>query len=476
MRLARKLQLAYLSLLLIPVLIIGSVVFITYYLGTNTLGPYRDLEAPGWLKPELAAIMEADWVRYGDLREHTVLFVMNQDGYLHFPVVTDIGVVPEEYPEIYPAEPVRFFDGQLEETTSPHQNPMAYFPEMISRFGTEWTLDLSITPISVDGVPYMVGWRSPRHGIAGFMTRRGWLVPLFVLTGVLLIPALIDAKLRRSVKRLQEAAGRLSSGRLDKPITAPKRDDLSELAVSLEATRLELKDSRDRKGRFLMAVSHDLRTPLTSIKGYIEALGDGLAETPEEFSRYLTVLESKTGLLENRIGELIDFARAETGGWKRPSGEVNAMALISRLDASFRSDAGFSGRNYDSNINIPDEVVIDGDKDALYRAWENLFANAVQHTEEGESIIFRAGLDASANSLFGEVIDGGHGIDEDFVPILFEPFTRADRGRNIEGLGLGLASVKAVAEAHGGSVEYSPAPDGGSVLRISIPCRTALKG
>lgn len=476
MRLARKLQLAYLTLLFIPVLIIGSLVLVTYYLGTNTLGPYKDLEAPGWLKPELAAIMEADWVRYGELREHTVIFVMNQDGYLHFPTVTDKGIVPEDYPDIYSVEPEQIFDGQPNEGPNPHRNPMTYFPEMISRFGTEWTLDLSITPISVDSVPYMVGWRSPRHGIAGFMTRRGWLVPLFVLTGVLLIPAFIDARLRRSVKRLQDAAGRLSNGRLDEPITASRRDDLSELAVSLETTRLELKDSRDRKGRFLMAVSHDLRTPLTSIKGYIEALGDGLAETPEEFSRYLTVLEEKTGLLENRIGELIDFARAETGGWKRPTGEVNALALISRLDASFRSDAGFSGRNYDSNIDVPGEILIDGDKDALYRAWENLFANAVQHTEEGELIRFRAGLDDSTGSLFGEVIDGGYGVDIDFVPLMFEPFTRADRGRNIEGLGLGLASVKAVAEAHRGSVEYSPAPGGGSILRITIPCRTSLRG
>lgn len=472
MRLARKLQLAYLSLLFIPVMIIGSVVFITYYLGSNTLGPYNDLEAPGWLKPELALIMEKDWTGYSSLREHTVIFVMTQDGYLQFPILNEKGIIPADYPHFDPSNPVRVLDGVPDAPFNPHVTAMAYFPELLTRYGTEWTLDLSITPISVDGIPYMVGWRSPRHGIAGFMTRRGWLVPLFVLTGVLLIPAFIDARLRRSVKRLQDAAARLSSGRLDEPITASRRDDLSDLALSLETTRQELKESRDRKARLLMAVSHDLRTPLTSIKGYIEALGDGMAETPEEFARYLSVLEEKTGLLENRIGELIDFARSETGGWIRPSAEVIAHALISRLDASFRSDSGFSGRVYGSEIRVPEGTVLNGDTDALYRAWENLFANAVQHTEEGDSIMFRAGIDDASGNLFGELIDGGHGIDEDFVPLLFEPFSRADRSRNSEGLGLGLASVKAVAEAHGGSVEYSPAPGGGSVLRIIIPCIT----
>jgi signal transduction histidine kinase len=219
-----------------------------------------------------------------------------------------------------------------------------------------------------------------------------------------------------------------------------------------------------------------LRTPLTSIKGYIEALGDGMAETPEDFARYISVLEEKTGLLENRIGELIDFARSETGGWKRPSGEVNAVALMTRLDAAFRNDAGFSGRNYDSDIQLPEGTVIDGDTDALYRAWENLFANAVQHTEKDESVGFRVGLNTAGNTLFGEVFDGGYGVAEDFVPLLFEPFARADRGRNSEGLGLGLASVKAVAEAHGGSVVYRPGSDGGTVLRIEIPCRTNEPG
>lgn len=470
MRLARKLQLAYLSLILIPALIVGLVGFITYYLGSSTLGPYSDLDAPGWLKPELAAIIEEDWIRYGELRERTVTFIMTQDGYLKFPTLTEDGLVPADYPYLIQ-------DGLSTEQSRLNPGSIAYLPDIFAEFDTEWKIDLSITPITVNEVPYKVGWLSPRHGVAGFISQRRWLFPLIFLTGILLIPALIDVKLRKSVKRLQEVAVMLSSGKLDEPIVVSRKDDLFDLAWSLESTRVELKNARDRKARFLMAVSHDLRTPLTSIKGYIEALGDGMADNEEDFVRYLSVLEEKAGLLENRIGELIDFARSETGGWKRPAGTVNAGDLMRRLDASFRKDAGFSRRDYDSEINLMEGMIVDGDSDALYRAWENLYANAVRHTAKGESVRFRAGvepaagLETSCDILFGEIADSGRGVDVEFVPLLFEPFAQADRGRNTEGLGLGLASVKAVAEAHGGSVDYRPETGGGSVFRIRIPCR-----
>ena len=470
MRLARKLQLAYLSLIFIPMLIVSAVAFITYYLGTSSLGPYENMEAPGWLKPELTAIFDKDWDRYDALNERVVIFVMNREGYLLFPLFSSDGPIPASYPHFNGS------DADFGEVSKslPVSGDMAYLPDLYAQFGTEWALEMNVTPIKVGGESYLAGWRKPQNGVAGFMSRRGWLIPLFILSGILLLPAVLDRRLRRSVTRLQIAARRLSSGELDEAFEASRKDDLIDLARSLESARIELKDARDRKARLLMAVSHDLRTPLTSIKGYIEALSDGMAETREDFARYLSVLNDKTRLLENRIGELIDFARSETGGWKRPSESVDAVELFKRLDASFSQDAGFSGRIYSSDINLPEGLMVDGDFDALYRAWENLFANALRYTAEKDEVKFTAGVEENSGRffLFGEISDSGRGVDDDFVPHLFEPFSRADRGRNDEGLGLGLASVKAVADVHGGSVGYRPGHAGGSVFRISIPCRS----
>lgn len=474
MKLARKLQLAYLSLMLIPVLIMGILISLAYYSGTSTLGPYSDMDAPGWIKAELAAILESDWDRYNTQKEKVIFFVMDADGFLVFPRFSAGGLTPEQYP-FRPQPPADSDSGSGElllpgSILSRQGVPPPGMAEVFSRFGTDWTLDLTFTPVTVNESRYLVGWDTPKTGIPGFFARRGWMMPLLFLAGVLLIPAFIDARLRRSITRLQEASSRLASGDLDEPIAVLKRDDLSDLAATLEKTRLELKDSRDRKARFLMAVSHDLRTPLTSILGYIEALGDGMAATPEEKERYLSIIGEKAGLLGIRIDELIEFARSETGGWTRPHQMLDPVEFFGNLDASFSKDCGFHGRRYQAVIHVPEGAVLKGDAPALFRAWENLLSNAIRHGGEGDSVIFRVGLvDEGYRALFGEIEDSGPGVPSEFEDRLFEPFARADRGRNAAGLGLGLASVKSVAEAHGGSVAYKPAGARGSVFRIEIP-------
>ena len=141
---------------------------------------------------------------------------------------------------------------------------------------------------------------------------------------------------------------------------------------------------------------------------------------------------------------------------------------MANLDAAFARDAGFAGKAYQSRMDLPGRIPLRGDYRTLYRAWENLFSNALRHTGDGDALVFRAGL-AEDSRLLGEVEDSGPGVPPEFVDRLFEPFARADRGRNAAGLGLGLASVKSVAEAHGGTVSYRPARPRGSVFRIEIP-------
>ncbi len=177
MRLARKLQLAYLSLILIPVMIVSTVAFITYFMGSNRLGPFDDMEAPGWLKPELAAIFSENWSRYDNLKEPVVIFIMNREGYLSFPTFTDSGTVPDSYPHFLTSDET---SGEVMKIFRSSGN-MAYLPNLIKQFGTEWTIDIHVTPVNMKGSPYIVGWREPRKGIAGFMSRRGWIIPLIIL-------------------------------------------------------------------------------------------------------------------------------------------------------------------------------------------------------------------------------------------------------------------------------------------------------
>ena len=487
MKLVRKLQLAFLSLMLGPVLLIGTLFLVTYFVGGHSLGPHPELDGPGFIKTELSLIMKEDWDRYSELRERIVIFVLSEDGTMLFPRVTDGGIFPKDHPFASDIEGLQVFQPGTQVPGRPGRSTPVSLIDVFDRYGTEWSYGMYFTPFTLNGERYTAGWQEPTAGLGGFMARRGWVFPLVIFTGMMIIPAFIDAKLRRSIQRLQSATVRFKTGNYDEPISIRKNDDLIELAESLEAVRIELKKTRDQGVRFLMAVSHDLRTPLTSIKGYIEALGDGMAETQEDFERYLAVLAEKAALLENRIGELIDFARVATGGMIGKRSSVDAADLFFRLDAAFRTEAGFAGWMYASELAVPSGVVVDGNAESLYRAWENLFVNAIRHTDEGRFIRFRVGMEGSEGSppvrktkvpvsepgtfLFGEIEDDGEGVDEAFVPQLFEIFARADKGRNREGLGLGLASVRFIVEAHRGTADYRPAPGGGSIFRIRIPCR-----
>ena len=486
MKLTRKLQITYLLLLVGPVMIVGLLIVVTYFIGGHIIGPFSEIDGPGFIKSELSLIIKKDWDRYSDLREHIVIFIFSEDGTMVFPEISDRNIIPADYPLADQMKGLNIFQpGSISPEPSGLSTPISMI-DVFEKYGTKWSYGLYITPFSLNGERYTAGWQEPIMGFRGFIARKGWFFPLFIITFMMIIPVFGETKLRKSIQRLQKSALRIREGDFEQPVPLDKRDNLVDLAESLEDVRVKLKDGRDQGIRYLMAVSHDLRTPLTSIKGYIEALGDGLAETPEDYARYLAILADKATLLENRIGELIDFSRAMTGGVIAGRTFIDVADFFFRLDADFRTEAGFSGRKYVSELSLSGGVIVEGNAEALYRAWENLFINAVRHTEEGSRICLRIGIDDSdplpglkengesrrADAvLFGEIEDDGEGVDEAFVPLLFEPFSRADKGRNSDGLGLGLAAAKFVAKVHGGDVDYRPSPGGGAIFRIRIPCR-----
>ncbi|MCG8452485.1 MAG: HAMP domain-containing histidine kinase [Spirochaetales bacterium] len=475
MTLGHKLRLTYLSLFFAPIMVMVVLAFISYFSGISVPSFQEGIRAPGWIQPELQAIFSEDQERYDAIEGKYVITIIDASGESIFEIR---GVDASSELVIHPPKPrVRNKDNILSkeffDEVTHAEDPSKVLLDFSLKYGVEWDFNLNITPVLVNEIPYVVVWADPNEGIPGFVARGGWIYFLGVFLLILLIPSFFDARLRRSMRRLLMATNRLRNGQWEQPLEIPKRDDLKELAESFENARVELLAAREQRTLFLMAVSHDLRTPLTSLKGYIEALEDGMAETEEDFAHYLSVLGDKASLLENRIGELIQFAREETGGSVRFSEQIDATELMERLDAHFRKDAGFAQISYSSQLKIPNGTYLEGDKDALYRAWENLFANALKYAKMGRFITFRVQIQTDSQgktSLIGSVIDDGLGVDEAFVPYLFDPFSRADRGRNNDGMGLGLASARSVALAHRGSIVYEPGTPHGAQFHISIPC------
>lgn len=273
---------------------------------------------------------------------------------------------------------------------------------------------------------------------------------------------------QRKLTVVRQGIQRIARGNLDVSVEVGGSDELSELASDLDTTRKELKEERAKRSRFLMSVSHDLKTPLTTIRGYLEAIDDGLATDPEILAQYLAVIRGKSEILETRILELIEFVRMETGEWRMQNSRFSLARFLLTGCAAFAEDAEVHNRVFESDIDLPEEVTVYGDKTLLIRVFENLFHNALRYTRDGDRISISASVraDGDAEILFE---DTGPGFGDNEPEMLFEPLARGTNSRQEPGFGLGLATVRAIIESHGWSIEAQNRSGGGASFTVRIP-------
>ena len=286
------------------------------------------------------------------------------------------------------------------------------------------------------------------------------------------------SSLQRDILSLQTATRRISSGDLDFQIEAPRHargralgehpSEIDQLAMDLDTMRRRLKEEQARRSRFLMAVSHDLATPLTTIRGYIEAMQDGLIGTEEQKLRSLAAIRNKTDLLESRIVELIEFVRLETGEWRMKNEPIALKSFLEELASGFRQDSDVARRRFSAEIGIDEDEVVQGDRSLLFRVFENLFHNALRFTGEGDALSLRAKREATGG-IGIEFRDTGPGFAEEAPDHLLEPFARGSHARNEPGFGLGLATAASIVRSHGWDIRLGNASDGGAVVSILVP-------
>lgn len=300
---------------------------------------------------------------------------------------------------------------------------------------------------------------------------RLYLLPitLFIIIVFVILPSSINFallyNLKKSFSRLERAADDVSRGNFDINLERKKKDELYSFYNSFNRMGKILKENRDQKSRLLMSISHDLKTPLTSMKGYIEAFKDGII--PEEKrDDYLNVISSKSAILEERINGLVDFAKIETNEWKQTFTTVNMLTFLEDIALAFNEDCIIYNREFVYEIGIPENITISGDPKLLNRAIENLLENAKRYSHEGAMI----GLSASMKDDNIEIVinDNGKGISQEDLKYIFEPFYRADKSRNAKGMGMGLYSVKSIVESHGGNIVCESEQGVGSRFTITL--------
>jgi signal transduction histidine kinase len=294
---------------------------------------------------------------------------------------------------------------------------------------------------------------------------------LFV--GAALIALVVFGPTRRRLKDMQSAAERLGAGDLHARAPTHGGDEVAALAMSFNqmadelASRARALESSDKARRQLLAdVSHELMTPLTAMRGYVETLTMAeLQLDPATRQRYMQIVIDETHRLEQIIGDLLDLARLEGGGITLRRERVDLDAVFRRVAA--RHDRELLERRIRLSTQVDDAARhVPGDPDRLEQALQNLAANALRYTPADGEI--RLTAQAAADRVVLTVRDTGPGIAAEHLPLIFDRFYKADAARKaVGGSGLGLSIVKAIVERHGGTI--TARNEDGAVFEIVLP-------
>jgi two-component system, OmpR family, sensor kinase len=299
------------------------------------------------------------------------------------------------------------------------------------------------------------------------------LLALLVLGGPLAVALaggvgwLVARSALRPVERMRTEAEAVSGSEPGRRLPVPRtRDELARLGESLNRMLDRLEDAVERERRFVDDASHELRTPLANLKGELE-LALRRARSPEELVQALRSAAEETEGLTRLAEDLLVLARADRGRLPVRPEDVDVADLVGETVGSYSARASELGINLHSSVEGGIRARVDAAR--IRQAVGNLIDNALRHTPAGGRVV--VGLVQGNGTLSVEVADTGEGFPPAFLTRAFDPFSRADaaRGRDDGGAGLGLAIVRAVAEAHGGSVQAGNRPEGGAVVVLRIP-------
>ncbi len=310
---------------------------------------------------------------------------------------------------------------------------------------------------------------------------------LALLGGLFLFSALVSISIARSIARsvslLEQHTRRIADGELDLALEVKGSNEITSLVTSLNHLRLSLKEERARRARFIMGVSHDLKTPLALIKGYAEAIEDGVADNPAERLHSLKIIGAKVDQLEGMIDDLIGYVRMDSSGWRHQLLPQALAPFLRDFCQRFSTDAVLLERVFSYDIGLPDELLVPFDERLVTRALENLCANALRYTAKGGTIRFEAqlrkgglvGLGPSGDSpCWGRVemslCDDGIGMSAEDLPHIFDPFWRASPSRREGGMGLGLAIVRSVVDSHDWTIAVQSEPGRGTCFTLGLAC------
>lgn len=319
------------------------------------------------------------------------------------------------------------------------------------------------------------GWIIPQSS-----TRTSWTIPLVAGTVVLALTVtaagvFLGRHVVRPLTAITEAARTVPFGEADLRLPATRVSEVNAAAVALQAMSDDLHqaldqqaDSEEQRRQFIGAIAHDLRTPLFTLRAYLDGLNDGLATSPQKTSQYLQACRTSANALDRLITDLFSYARMEYLGQQPRRESIDLGDLLHTAAQAHQPQA--EAKHITLTVTTPaTPCTISADEHLLTRVLSNLIDNALRHTPEHGDISLSCAFTEDETTF--TVADSGPGIDPADLPHLFTPLYRGEASRNraTGGAGLGLAIAHRILLAHGGTLTAASTKPHGAAFTARIP-------
>ncbi len=301
-------------------------------------------------------------------------------------------------------------------------------------------------------------------GMRVFTPNRAWDIQSIYLMVVCVTAAILIYWIYRTIsvplEKLQEATRNIKEGNLNFEIQSDSNDEIGQLCKDFEEMRLRLKANVENQGAYekenkelISNISHDLKTPITAIKGYAEGIMDGVADTPEKMDRYVKTIYNKANEMDLLINELTLYSKIDTNRIPYNFATISAKQYFRDCAEDLSIELESKGVAFRFQDYMEEDCKVIVDPEQLRRVINNIVSNSLKYSDKPETKITMDVKDVG-DFIQVELGDNGKGIAPKDLPYIFERFYRADASRSSAtgGNGIGLAIVKKIVEEHGGNI------------------------
>lgn len=380
-----------------------------------------------------------------------------------------LSAISEGTPELFVLvlNPNRFIlvgDDKTSESLINMQIPQSYVEQSFSDGALQIDTDLEglfdeihyvyLLPLTVEDT--LVGYvmtcipATSTSALLQTMTKMIILACMWVMCAAIIASYFISERIVRPIRNLSKAAKAFAAGQFDVRVQVSGNDEIAELSIAFNNMAASLATLEETRSTFIANVSHDLRTPMTTIAGFIDGILDG-AIPPEKHSYYLQIIATEVRRLSRLVSSLLDISRIQAGERKFTMASFDVCELARQILISFeqRIDDKKLDVSFDSDA---DSMYVIADSDAIHQILYNICDNAVKFSREGGA--YRIKLWEQDKKVYISVYNEGQGIPPEDLPHIFDRFYKSDKSRGLDktGVGLGMYIAKTIIDAHGETI------------------------